>query len=86
MTKNSNTQEDDGVGIANVPPYWQLCGVCELLLQLRLLFCGQLDAFLLLQAAEAHHCLLAHTWFLLGFCNGRDKGDEENLLVLCVNV
>lgn len=82
VTENSNTQQDDGIGVANVPPQWHLGGVSETLLQLLLLFWTQLlDAFLLLQAAEAHHCLLAQTWLVLWFCNRQRRWKESKMYV-----
>lgn len=81
VAENAHTQEDDRVGVDNVPPERHLGGVCELLLQLLLLLWTQFGTFFLLQATEAHHCLLAQARLLLWFCDGRDRNDEEDLLV-----
>lgn len=68
MEENGHAQENDGVGVDDVPPERHLCGVCEFALQLRLLLWTELRRFLVLQSAEAHHGLLAEAGFLLGFC------------------
>lgn len=82
VTENGHTQEEDAVDVANIPPQRHLRGVRQLPLQLFFLLRGQLDGFLLLQAAEAHQRLLAKARFLLGFCNRGDKGSVKAVCLL----
>lgn len=81
MAENADTEEDDRIGVDNVPPKRHLGCVCELLLQLRLLLLCQFGSFFLLQATEAHQCLLPQAGLLSWFCDGRNGHDEDNLLV-----
>lgn len=81
VTEESNSQEDEGVDVDHVPPQRLLRGVCELPLQLGLFFWRQFDRLVLFQPAEAHYQPFAQTWWIWGFCEGRGKCDEANVLV-----